>query len=502
MSHSSAPRVALVTGVTGYLGARLVPELLRAGWQVRVLSRSPDKLQGRPWLADVQVVEGDAGDTADLARALGGVAVAYYLLHSMDGGGDFADRDRELARSFTQAAAAAGVGRIVYLGGLHPDDQRLSPHLSSRKEVGDIFLSGPVPATVLQAAVILGSGSASFEMLRHLTERLPAMVAPQWLLNRIQPIAVRDVLRFLVGAADMPSDVNRTFDIGGPDVLTYRQMVQRFAGLAGLRRRLIVTVPVLTPRLAGHWVRLVTPVPIGLAKPLVESLVHEVVCKEHDIAEFVPDPDGGLIGFDDGVRLSLARADEFPTRPESGRDDQEPSDAVVGDADWVGESTYTDDHSTLVDAGPEQVWAVVEGVGGDNGWYTPDVLWQARGMADRLVGGPGFRSTRPDRLLQVGDTVNWWRVEDVQSGARLLLRAEAKLPGTAWLEFRVEPEDGRTRLVQRSVFRPHGLGGHLYWASMLPGHLATFALMHREMARRAGLSAPADGREAAESSAR
>ncbi len=489
MSRSTAPRRALVTGVTGYLGARLVPELLAAGWQVRVLSRRPDKLNGRPWRSDVEVVEGDAGDAGDLERALADVAVAYYLLHSMDGGADFADRDRGLARSFSEAGAAAGVGRIVYLGGLHPDDQRLSPHLASRKEVGDIFLSGPVPATVLQAAVILGSGSASFEMLRHLTERLPAMVAPQWLLNRIQPIAVKDVLRYLVGAADMPGHVNRTFDIGGPDVLTYRQMVQRFAGLAGLRRRLIVTVPVLTPRLAGHWVRLVTPVPVGLAKPLVESLVHEVVCKEHDIAEFVPDPDGGLLGFDEGVRLALARADEFPTRPDSGRDDQEPSDAVVGDADWVGESTYADDRSTLVDVSREQAWAVVEGVGGENGWYTPEVLWLARGLADRLVGGPGFRSTRPDRPLRVGDTVDWWRVEDIQPGARLLLRAETKLPGTAWLEFRVESEGAGTKLLQRSVFRPHGLGGHLYWASMLPGHLATFALMHREMVRQAATSA-------------
>jgi uncharacterized protein YbjT (DUF2867 family) len=476
-----ADRRALVTGATGYIGARLVPALIAADWQVRVLSRDADKLTGRPWAESIEIVEGDAGRPDDLRTALADVDVAYYLLHSMDGDGDFAARDRELASSFATAAAESGVGRIIYLGGLHPDDTRLSDHLASRKEVGDIFLASDVPATVLQAAVILGAGSASFEMLRHLTERLPAMVAPRWLLNRIQPIAVRDVMRYLVGAADMPATVNRTFDIGGPDVLSYREMVQRFAQLAGLRRRIIVTLPVLTPRLAGHWVKLVTPVPTGLAKPLVDSLVHEVICKEHDIAEFVPDPEGGLLGFTDGVRLALAHSGEFPGTVDDSV--PAPSDAVTGDPNWAGESTYADDQSTVLAAGPEQVWSIVFGVGGDTGWYTPDFIWRLRGMADRLVGGPGSREGRPDRPLQVGDAVDWWRVEDIEPGHRLLLRAETKLPGTAWLEFTVEPADGGTRLSQRTVFRPHGLGGHAYWGTMLAGHLPTFAMMHRGMVR-------------------
>ncbi|MDQ6658574.1 MAG: SDR family oxidoreductase [Actinomycetota bacterium] len=501
MSTSSFTRRALVTGVTGYIGARLVPELLSAGWQVRVLSRTASKLTGRPWLADVEVVEGDATNRDELTATMADVDVAYYLLHSMDGAAQFAARDREMAQSFSDVAADSGVDRIVYLGGLHPNDPDLSDHLGSRKEVGDIFLAGSVPATVLQAAVILGTGSASFEMLRHLTERLPAMVAPQWLLNRIQPIAVADVLRYLVGAAEMPATVNRTFDIGGPDVLTYRQMVQRFAGLAGLPRRLIVTLPVLTPRLAGHWVKLVTPVPTGLAKPLVDSLVHEVICKERDIAEFVPDPAGGLIGFDEGVRLALARADDYPGGRGSLRVAGAPSDAVEGDARWAGRSSYTEDQSSHVDASPAQVWDIVAGLGGDHGWYSTDILWRARGVVDKLAGGPGFRNSRPEGQLQVGDTLDCWRVEDIEPGKRLLLRAETKLPGKAWLELTVEADAesavggesggaGRSaRLSQRTVFLPHGLAGHAYWGSMLPGHLATFALMHRAMVRAAEKSA-------------
>lgn len=305
---------ALVTGATGYIGGLLVDPLLAAGWSVRVLTRSSQRLAGRPWLERVDVVEGDATEPADLDRALTGVDVAYYLLHSMDGKGDFAERDRRLARSFSDAAGSAGVRRIVYLGGIHPAGERLSAHLASRVEVGQILLDGPVPATCLQAGVVLGDGSASFDMLRHLTERLPAFVAPTWLRNRIQPIAVRDALRYLVGAAGMPPEVNRTFDIAGPDVLTYAEMMQRFAVVTGRRRRLIATVPVLTPGLASHWVGLVTPVAAGIARPLVGSLVHEVVAAEHDIAAYVPDPAGGLTGFDDAVRAAMAHTTDSSGR--------------------------------------------------------------------------------------------------------------------------------------------------------------------------------------------
>src|SRR3954471_3570572 len=279
-----APLVA-VTGVTGYVGGRLVPELLAAGYRVRAIARNPDRLRGRPWYDQVEHARADASDLDQIRAALDGTDVAYYLIHSLGSGRKFESTDRRTALTFAQAAREQGVGRIVYLGGLYPEGEDLSPHLASRTEVGEILLASGVPTTVLRAAVILGSGSASFEMMRYLTERLPAMTVPRWVDNRIQPIAIRDVLRYLVGSAAMPPEVNRGFDIGGPDVLTYRDMMQRYAEAADLKRRIIVGVPVLTPKLSSLWVSLVTPVPGGLARPLVESLVHEVVCDEHDIAE-------------------------------------------------------------------------------------------------------------------------------------------------------------------------------------------------------------------------
>jgi uncharacterized protein YbjT (DUF2867 family) len=254
------------------------------------------------------VVEGDAASAEDLRRALGGVRVAYFLIHAMGGGRDFAATDRRTAEAFAAAAREADVTRIVYLGGLHPDGEALSPHLASRVEVGEILLGSGVPTAVLQAAVVLGDGSASFDMLRYLAVRLPVMVAPRWLENRVQPIAVDDVLHHLVRAADLPAEVNRTFDIGGPTVLTYGDMLRRFAIVTGLRKRLIVTVPVLTPGLASRWIGLVTPLDTHVAKPLVGSLIHEVVCREHDIARYVPDPPGGLVGFDAAVRAATRDA--------------------------------------------------------------------------------------------------------------------------------------------------------------------------------------------------
>lgn len=304
---SQRRRLALVTGATGYIGGLLVARLLDAGDEVRVLSRRAARLDGRPWRARVEVCEGDASDAGDLEVAMRGVEVAYFLLHSMDGHGDFARRDRMLATAFAAAARAAGVRRLVYLGGLHPDGE-LSEHLRSRVEVGQILMSSGVPTACLQAAVVLGDGSASFEMLRHLTERLPAMIAPAWLHNRIQPIAVDDVMHYLVAAADLPEEVNRTFDIGGPEVSTYAEMIRRFAAVTGHRQPLVVTVPVLTPRLASHWVGLVTPVGAGVAKPLVGSLVHEVVCRERDLDALVGAPPDGHTPFDTAVRKAMSTA--------------------------------------------------------------------------------------------------------------------------------------------------------------------------------------------------
>lgn len=504
-----APLVA-VTGVTGYVGGRLVPELLAAGYRVRAVARRPDRLRGRPWYDAVEVAQADAGDPDQIRAALDGVDVAYYLVHALGSGRRFEQRDRATALTFGRAARDAGVGRIVYLGGLSPDVEDLSPHLASRKEVGEILLASGVPTTVLRAAVILGSGSASFEMMRYLTERLPAMTVPRWVENRIQPIAIRDVLRYLVGSAAMPGEVAREFDIGGPEVLTYRDMMQRYAAAAGLPRRVIVGVGVLTPRLSSLWVGLVTPVPSGIARPLVESLVHEVVCTEHDIADHVPDPPDGLIGFDRAVRLALARVRDadVTTRWSSAGLPGAPSEPLPSDPDWAGGSLYVDERRITVDASPAALWRVVEAVGGERGWYSWALAWRVRGLADRVVGGPGLRRGRRDpRRLVLDDAVDFWRVEEVQPGRLLRLRAEMRLPGLAWLELRVEPEgpdddgtDGAddrgpvdadrwtrppTTFAQRAVFHPHGLLGQLYWWSVYPFHGVVFGGMQRNIARAA-----------------
>ncbi len=300
------PRTALVTGATGAVGRALVPALLDAGWTVRALTRHPDSLPA--WRDRVEVTEGDADDRAVLDQALGGAEVAYYLLHSMEGHGDFVARDRALATGFADAARAAGTRRIVYLSGLHPEG-RLSAHMASRVEVGEILMASGVPTAVLQAAVVLGEGSASFAMLRHLTERLPIMIGPRWLTNRIQPIALADVVHYLARAADLAPEENRTLDIGMPDVLTYADMMRRYARVAGLRPRIVLTVPVLTPWLASHWVGLITPVAAAVAKPLVGSLIHESVCREADASVLLGDPEGGLLGYDEAVRRALAGAD-------------------------------------------------------------------------------------------------------------------------------------------------------------------------------------------------
>ncbi|MEV7792191.1 SDR family oxidoreductase [Streptomyces sp. NPDC087512] len=482
----------LVTGATGYIGGRLVPELLAAGHRVRCLARSPQKLRDHPWAQDVEVTRGDVTDADAVARAMEGVDVAYYLVHALGSGRDFEETDRRAARVFAGRARAAGVRRIVYLGGLTPPgvpERELSPHLRSRTEVGRILLDSGVPTAVLRAAVIIGSGSASFEMLRYLTERLPVMVTPSWVHTRIQPVAVRDVLRALAGSAHLPDDVNRTFDIGGPDVLTYRDMMVRYAEVAELRRRLILPVPMLTPGLSSHWVGLVTPVPASIARPLTESLRHEVVCRENDIERYVPPPPGYPLGFDDALRLALRRVREarVTTRWSSASVPGAPSDPLPTDPDWAGGSLYTDRRTLSVDAPREALWRVIEGIGGDNGWYSFPLAWAVRGWLDRLVGGVGLRRGRRDAArLRAGDSLDFWRVEEIVPGRLLRLRAEMRLPGLAWLEMYAETDgDGRTRYRQRALFHPHGLAGHAYWWSVWPFHSVVFGGMARNIARAA-----------------
>jgi uncharacterized protein YbjT (DUF2867 family) len=506
MDHDGtrAGPLCLVTGATGYIGGRLVPELLDAGYRVRCLARSPDRLRDHPWAGEVEVVAGDVTDAESVARALDGVDVAYYLVHAMSSGDDFEEIDRRAARIFAERARAAGVRRIVHLSGLVPADvpaRELSPHLRSRAEVARILLDSGVPTAVLRAAVVIGSGSASFEMLRYLTERLPVMVTPSWVHTRIQPVAVRDVLRALVGGADMPPDVSRAFDLGGPDVLTYRQMMLRYAAIAGLPHRIILAVPMLTPGLSSHWVGLVTPVPASIARPLTESLRHEVVCHENDIARHLAGPPAPLLGFDDAVRLALQRVREarVTTRWSSASVPGAPSDPLPTDPDWAGGSLYSDHRELPVDASPEALWRVVEGIGGENGWYSFPLAWAVRGWLDRLVGGVGLRRGRRDAArLRVGDSLDFWRVEAIEPGRLLRLRAEMRLPGLAWLEMGVAAdEDGRIRYRQRALFHPHGLLGHAYWWCVSPFHSIVFGGMARNIARAAAGSAGREPKHAA-----
>lgn len=484
----SAPtgRLALVTGASGYIGGRLVPELLAAGYRVRCLARTPEKLRDHPWRDRVEVVRGDVVSGEGLAEALAGVDVAYYLVHSMSGGRDFVRTDAEGARRFAEAAGTAETGRIVYLGGLAPEGTELSEHMASREEVGRLLLEAPTPAVVLRAAVILGSGSASFEMLRHLTERLPAMTTPRWVRSRVQPIAVRDVLRLLVRADELPEGTNRTFDIGGPEVLSYAEMIQRFAAVAGLAKRLIVPVPVLSPGLSSLWVGLITPVPPSVARPLVESLRHDAVMGEDDLARALPDE--RRIGFDEAVRLALRRIDEdrVDTRWSSAAWPSAPSDPLPTDPDWAGGSLYTDRRARYVDGSPESLWRVIEGIGGDRGWYSWPLAWAARGWIDLAVGGVGPRRGRRDpERLRVGDSLDFWRVEEIVPGELLRLRAEMRLPGPAWLELRVARLEGRTVYCQRALFHPRGLAGHLYWKAVTPFHGIVFGSMASNIAARA-----------------
>ncbi|GAA1990825.1 SDR family oxidoreductase [Catenulispora subtropica] len=487
--------LAVVTGATGYIGGRLVPELLDAGFAVRCLARDPDRLRDYPWADRVERVRGDVLKPQTLGPALADGDVAFYLIHSLATGAGFEQTEEIAARSFASAAKEAGIGRIVYLGGMAPEGTppaELSAHLRSRLRVGRVLRDSGVPTVELRAAVVIGSGSASFEMLRYLTERLPVMITPRWVRTRIQPIAVRDVLRYLVGAATASSEAvgsGGVYDIGGPDILDYRAMMLRYAQVAGLPRRLIIPVPVLTTGLSSHWVGAVTPVPASIARPLVESLRHEVVCRDRSIRDLVPDPPEGLIGFDEAVRLARTRVQEanVTTRWSSASVRGAPSDPLPTDPSWAGGSLYRDIRQTEVDIPPERVWRAVEAIGGETGWYSFPLAWAARGWLDRMVGGIGLRRGRRDpHSLRLGDTLDFWRVEAITRGSLLRLRAEMKLPGLAWLEMRVEATaDGRTRYSQRALFYPHGLFGHVYWWAVAPFHAVVFGGMMRNLLRHA-----------------
>jgi uncharacterized protein YbjT (DUF2867 family) len=486
LAKDGKPGRVLVTGATGYIGGRLVRELLHHGYRVRLLVRNAARLSDYPWVNDVEVVEGDAFDPAALENVMQGVDVAYYLLHALMSSEDFEAKERDLARKFGESARNAGVRRIVYLGGIAASEGKLSAHLHARAETGEILRASGVPTIELRAGVVIGSGSASFEMLRHLTERLPFMVTPKWLNNRIQPIAIRDVLRYLVGAATIDQSITKDFDIGGPEVFTYKEMMMRYAEVAGLRRRIIIPLPVLTPKLASGWVGLVTPVPVTLAKRLVSSLKNEVVARDDSIRTLIPDAPGGLTPFKQAVALALTRIKDrnVETRWTNAAVPGTPSQPLPTDPDWAGGSLYEDLRELVTPDDVETVWARVEAIGGENGYSSGTWLWELRGLMDKVVGGVGLRRGRRDpATLQVGEALDFWRVEDLKRPQLLRLRAEMKLPGLAWLEFKVSAEPGGgSRVVQRALFAPRGLFGHAYWWAVAMMHGFVFPSMVRKVA--------------------
>lgn len=481
-------RKILVTGASGYVGGRLVAELLKNGNEVRVLVRDPRKLSGAGWINSVEVVTGNADNYEDLVKALNNVHTAFYLLHSINYKSDFSEIETEMATRFGTAAKATGVSQIVYLGGI-ANDKNISKHLSSRVETGKALASSGVPVLEIRAGIIIGSGSASFEMLRHLTHRLPIMTTPKWVSNRTQPIAIRDVLWYLTKSANLNSPVSGIYDIGGPEVLTYESMMQSFAKIAGLRKRIIIKVPVLSPSLSSLWIGFVTPVPTTLARPLVGSLISEVVVDPaRDISKIIPAPPNGTTRIDDAIELALSRINEnnVDTRWSDAQVPTAPWQKAQSDPAWAGDRVFKDTRIKITEKELEKVWAAIERIGGDNGWYGSDFLWILRGLIDRIFGGVGLRRGRRDPLkLRVGESLDFWRVEELIPNEKLRLYAEMILPGKAWLEFRIEKVNGGIKVTQEATFVPRGLGGQLYWAVISPFHFLIFPTMLRNLIKSA-----------------
>ncbi|MEC3979499.1 DUF2867 domain-containing protein [Amycolatopsis sp. H20-H5] len=454
----------LVLGATGYIGTRLVPRLVSAGYDVRCLVRTPAKVRLPSGCAEVEIVTGDVLDPAAVRDALREVDVVYHLVHSL-AERDFQELDATAASLVTEAAAAAGARRIVYLGGLRPaeDDERpASRHLASRAEVGDLFLRGRVPAVVLQASVIVGSGSTSYELLRYLTESAPVLPLPAWADNPTQPIAVSDVLHYLAGCAELPPEVNREFDIGGPDVLSYRQMIQRYGRTVGLFPRFMPTTPMVSPALLARLVEQLTPVSAAVAEPLIESLAHPLVCRDNDIVGHVGAPPGGPLTFEDAVRAAMVCTLPDPASAEQPRNSALPH---PGDLPGSGGPAFVDEREFISCASAERVWETSAEIGGESGWYSPPLVERVQGLVSRLAGA--------------GELVAPWRVESVDAvHRRVILRSKAAEPGQTWLELSVSTtEKGETQYRQRLVFRPSGARGQVYWLALRPIHEFLHSMM-------------------------
>lgn len=495
MAPSSDARVrrVLVTGATGYIGGRLVPRLLARGYDVRCIARDATRLSGRCW-PEVAVVEGDLADADAITRALEGIDVAYYLVHSMADGASFRERDHQIALLFGRAAADAGVECIIYLGGLGDQSVVRSKHLLSRHDVGRTLASSGVPVVEFRAGVIVGSGSASFEMLRHLTEHLPVMVTPRWVETRCQPIGVRAVLEYLIAALEGPTRAG-VFEIGGPDVLTYREMMLEYARLRGLRR-LILPLNVPHPEWSSRFVSLLTPIPRAIVQPLVESLDTDMVVRDDRArATFAVQP----LGYSESVRLALARVagDEVETTWASSL-----TSVLGGESDRkelaIHEGMLLERHVARTSASVTALFDAICSLGGEEGWPSGNLLWQVRGALDRLVGGVGMRrGRRHQRELSVGEPLDFWRVEALEPDRLLRMRAEMRLPGVAWLQFEIFEDDRGAVVQQTAFFDPHGVIGYLYWYALLPFHRFIFPGLIRAIRDRAeAASTPVPQREA------
>lgn len=468
----------------GYMGGRLVPRLLELGYRVRCLVRDPVRLHGRSWQGAVEIVAGDMLQPESLAEAMRGVSAAYYLVHSLAGGPDFHARDLAAARNFTVAARAAGIGHILYLGGLAGSASGLSEHLLSRQQTGDCLRGAGVPVTEFRAGVIVGSGSLSFELIRYLTERVPVMVCPRWVYTRTQPIGIRDVLDYLAAALAVPECRGRVIEIGGGDVVTYGEMMMTYAKVRGLRRWML-PVPVLTPRLSSYWVNLVTPIPAAIARPLIEGLRNESVVHDPEARRLFPHIQPA--GYRTAVERAMARLEASSIETTWNDALRASQGDVIPLASTNREGMIVEHRERVVSATADEVYRVFTGLGGKRGWLHMNWAWRIRGFIDQMIGGVGLRRGRrdPDEL-RVGDALDFWRVEAVDPGRLLRLRAEMKVPGKAWLQLEVSAHGkDQARLAQTAFFAPKGLMGWAYWYALVPLHSLVFRGLMDQVARHA-----------------
>ncbi len=489
--HKNTDKPVLVTGATGYVAGRLIPLLLDAGYRVRAMGRTIEKMTGRPWGKDanVELVTGDIMDTGSLQKAVAGCGTIYYLVHSMiSRKGAYRDADKTGAANMVRAAADQGAEHIIYLGGLGDiHHKNISKHLVSRNEVGKILQSSPVPATILRAAMILGSGSASFEILRYLVERLPIMITPKWVRMPTQPIAITNVLEYLKGCLEHPETRGQTFDIGGPDIVSYKDLFALFARQAGLPAPVMIPVPGLTPRLSSLWIHLVTPVPAAIAQPLAEGLSLPTVCTENRITKIIPQD---LLTCDQAIARALdhIRQEQVDTCWTDAGALLYPEWTHCGDSDYSGGTILKCGYRATIAGKAQEVWPAVEQLGGKTGYYAADLLWKIRGALDLFSGGVGLqRGRRSKHRLQVGDALDFWRVLEVEKPHRLLLVAEMKMPGQALLEILITQKDEeRCELTLLSRFLPKGILGIAYWYALYPFHQFVFSRMLAGMAEAAG----------------